>query len=157
MKTLLRFLLALLLLPNCSFIKAEEKAKEIQQTEVINKEGKTIAERFLAPKGYTRTASASNSFGLYLQSLPLKPIDSKVKYYNGETKSNHNVYEAVIDLAIGKKDLHQCADAVMRLRAEHLFEQKQYDQIHFNFTNGFNVAYSKYRAGNRMLVKGNKT
>ena len=67
------------------------------------------------------------------------------------------MYDAIIDLPIGKKDLHQCADAVMRLRAEYLWKQKKYNDIHFNFTNGFRVDYNKYKEGNRMVVKGNKT
>ena len=43
----------------------------------------------------------------------------------------------------------------MRLRAEFLYAQKRYKDIHFNFTNGFNVAYSKWRKGFRLRVKGN--
>jgi Domain of unknown function (4846) len=67
------------------------------------------------------------------------------------------VYDAVVNLPIGNKDLHQCADAVMRLRADYLYEQKAYEKIHFNFTNGFKVDYNKWRLGNRIVVKGSKT
>ncbi|WP_310556885.1 DUF4846 domain-containing protein [Flavobacterium sp.] len=123
----------------------------------ISTEGKTIKERYLTPSGYERTIEAKNSFAEYLRNLPLKPSESLVKYYNGSTKSNNNVYDAVVDLPIGNKDLHQCADAVMRLRADYFFQQKQYDKIHFNFTNGFRVDYSKWRQGYRIAIKGNKT
>ena len=123
-----------------------------------NVEGITIKDRFSVPSGYERTKEAKNSFGDYLRNLPLKPAGSLVKYYNGSTKSNNNnVYDAVIDLPIGKKDLHQCADAVMRLRADYFYSQKQYDKIHFNFTNGFRIDYNKWRQGYRIVVKGNKT
>jgi hypothetical protein len=44
----------------------------------------------------------------------------------------------------------------MRLRAEFLFAQKRYNDIHFNFTNGFRVDYSKWRKGYRLKIKGNK-
>ncbi|MEZ4798767.1 MAG: DUF4846 domain-containing protein [Flavobacteriales bacterium] len=57
---------------------------------------------------------------------------------------NYDVYDAVVDLEIGTKDLHQCADAVMRLRAEYLWVTQQYDKIHFNFTNGFRVDYTEW-------------
>lgn len=116
----------------------------------------TIESRFFPPKGYTRLAVDKSSFGFYLQHLPLKPKESKVKYYNGAIK-NDDVYLGVVDLYIGKKDLHQCADAVMRLRADYFFEQKQYEKIHFNFTNGFRVEYSKWRQGYTIGIKGNKT
>jgi hypothetical protein len=115
----------------------------------------TIAERFVAPKDFVRAANDKNSFAYYLQHLPLLPAGTAVKLYNGNTKQN-KVWAAVVDMSIGNKDLQQCADAVMRLRAEYLFEQKLYDQIHFNFTNGFNATYSKWMAGNRISVNGNK-
>lgn len=106
---------------------------------IINPDGQTLETRILTPEGFERTITDENSFAEYLKQLPLKPHGSEVTFYNGSTKPNYDVYDAVVDLNIGKKDLHQCADAVMRLRAEYLWKQKQYDKIHFNFTNGFRV------------------
>lgn len=117
----------------------------------------TIPDRFIPPEGYERKFLELNSFANYLRHLPLKPIGSKVLYYNGEMKSNDEVYAAVVDMPIGKKDLHQCADAVMRLRADYLYVQKRYQDIHFNFTNGFRVDYSEYVKGKRIVIQGNKT
>jgi len=115
----------------------------------------TIQSRFTPPSGYLRIQEKETSFGTYLRNLPLKPAGSLVTYYNGSKKTNKNVYDAVIDLPIGKKDLHQCADAVMRLRADYFYSQKAFDKIHFNFTNGFKADYSKWRSGERISVKGN--
>lgn len=56
---------------------------------------------------------------------------------------------------MGNRDLQQCADAVMRLRAEYLYKTKQFDALHFNFTNGFNATYSKWKSGYHIAVKGN--
>jgi Domain of unknown function (4846) len=123
----------------------------------INPEGSTIATRIFPLENYVRTKEDASSYGFYLRNLPLKPHGSKVKLYNGETKQNFNVYEAVVDLEIGTKDLHQCADAVMRLRAEYLWEQKRYDEIHFNLTNNFRVDYAEWLKGRRIVVKGNST
>jgi hypothetical protein len=117
----------------------------------------TIQSRFKVPEGYQRTVETKTSFGSFLRNLPLKKEGSKVTYFNGSFKNKTNVYSAVVDLPIGKKDLHQCADAVMRLRAEYLFSQKRFDEIHFNFTNGFKVDYSKWMDGYRIGLKGNKT
>lgn len=131
--------------------------KETSQQLIINPAGTKVKTRFNPPKGFTRIQENNNTFASYLRNLPLKEHGTEVLFYNGQAKPNYNVYDAVIDLPIGKKDLHQCADAVMRLRAEYLWNQKRYNDIHFNFTNGFQVDYSKYISGNRMVVKGNKT
>ncbi|MCD6062564.1 MAG: hypothetical protein K0R82_475 [Flavipsychrobacter sp.] len=123
------------------------------QTRLINEEGATIQRRFNPPAGFER--KSTDGFGIYLRSLKLKKHGSTVNYYNGEEKEPGAVYCAVVDMEIGDKNLQQCADAVMRLRGEYLFSAKQYDQIHFNFTNGFRADYAKWRAGNRIAVKGN--
>lgn len=121
----------------------------------LNENELVLKNRFNPPNGFSRTNESQTSFASYLRKLPLKPHGSKVKLYNGSTKQNHNVYEAVVDLPIGNKDLHQCADAVMRLRAEYLYSQNREDEIHFNFTNGFRVDYSKWKEGYRIQVNGN--
>ncbi len=118
---------------------------------------RTVSKRFKPPHGYERISSKSSSFQAYLQHLPLKPEGSLVHYYNGSTKPNYGEYVAVVDLDIGDKDLHQCADAIMRLKADYLYQQRRFDEIHFNFTNGHRVNYSKWKQGYRMEVKGNKT
>lgn len=61
-----------------------------------------------------------------------------------------------MDIDVGKKNLQQCADAIIRLRAEYLWSQGKYDEIQFHFTNGFNADYRKWRAGYRIQVNGNK-
>jgi hypothetical protein len=124
------------------------------QSHLINKEGKTIATRFNTPAGYERIQTTG--FGQYLRELPLQPHGSEVHLYNGELKNKKGVYEAVVKMDIGNKDLQQCADAVMRLRAEYLWHSGQADKIHFNFTNGFNAEYGKWQRGNRINVNGNK-
>lgn len=126
-------------------------------TSPVNEEGTTISSRFNTPAGYSRVKSDELSFAFYLQNLPLKKHGASVKLYDGRIKQNYDVYAAVVDLDIGKRNLHQCADAIMRLRAEHLWNQKKYNEIHFNFTNGFRVDYSEWMKGKRMIVKGNKT
>ena len=137
-----------------------ELAKEvgtagIAGTEVlVNPTGKTVASRFLVPKGFTRVKQAEGTFGAYLQNFNLKPHGADVHYFNGTVKPNDGIYDAVLDIDVGKQDLQQCADAVMRLRAEYLYGQKRYSDIHFNFTSGFRADYSKWHQGYRVQVKG---
>ena len=122
---------------------------------IVIPEGDTIATRFAPPKGYQRTEVAEDSFGAYLRNQELKPHGSKVHYYDGRVKERSGVYLAVLDVDVGERDLQQCADAVMRLWAEYNLQKEDYDAIHFNFTNGFRVDYSKWRRGYRVKVSGN--
>lgn len=152
MKVKLFSIFAILIIIFCFF--------SFSETNNINKKnliGNTIEQRFLLPQGFVREEDSKTSFDFFLRNLPLKPLGSNVLYFNGTVKPNRNVYEAVVDLPIGKQDLHQCADAVMRLRADYFYTQKQYDKIHFNFTNGFRADFSKWAAGYRIAIKGNKT
>jgi hypothetical protein len=124
------------------------------ETKLININGGTISERINVPEGFSRVETQDGSFGHYLQNLPLKPHGSKVLYFDGRIKSGQ-VHEAVVDLDVGDRDLQQCADAVMRLRAEYLYKQGRYDEIHFSFTNGFKADYIKWMQGYRIAVDGN--
>lgn len=131
--------------------------EETSTTAEFNPEGMTIESRYNVPAGFERVKADSGSFAFYLRNLPLKNSDELVTYYNGGKKSSSGVYKSVVDLPIGNKNLHQCADAVMRFRAEYLWSTGKHNQIHFNFTNGFRVDYSKWLQGNRMIVSGNST
>ncbi|MDD3169791.1 MAG: DUF4846 domain-containing protein [Eubacteriales bacterium] len=121
---------------------------------LINADGRTISERFHVPQGFTRQVSEEGSFACYLQNLPLKPDGTKVKYYDGREKTR-DVYLAVVDLSLGERDLQQCADAVIRLRAEYLYAGERFDEISFNFVSGFHAAYSKWADGFGISVNGN--
>ena len=50
--------------------------------------------------------------------------------------------------------MQQCADAVMRLRSEYLLGQGRDAEIHFNFTSGDTAAWTHWRSGWRVSVKG---
>ena len=116
----------------------------------------TIENRIVPPDGYIRKKCDGNSFAAYLRQLPLFPEGSKVKLYNGQEKQNQSAAYSVINMEIGNLDLQQCADAVIRLRAEYLWVQKRYGEIKFNFTSGFPVEYTKWAEGKRIKVSGNK-
>ncbi|MBK7407577.1 MAG: DUF4846 domain-containing protein [Saprospirales bacterium] len=120
----------------------------------IDKEGKDIAHRILPPPGFERVMVPENSFAAYLRNLPLKADGAEVLLYDGTAKPGSGYHVAVVDLPIGNRDLHQCADAVIHLRAEYLFSQQRHEDIHFNFSNGFRASYSEWRKGNRIRVDG---
>ena len=126
--------------------------KEFTKIELINTKGSSIKTRFNPPYSFTRVNPEANSFANYLQNFPLKPHNSKVHLFNGELKYIQNIHSAVFDIDVGNRDLQQCADAIMRLRSEFLYEQKQFDKISFNFTNGFKADYATWRSGFRIKV-----
>lgn len=107
------------------------------------------------PKGYKRIIFDKESFASWLQHIPLN-ASNIVYLFNGEKKYNQNAQYKVLDIDVGDKDLQQCADAVMRLRAEYLYSSNQYDKIHFNYTNGINIPFSKWSSGYYPSLKGNK-
>ncbi len=121
----------------------------------VDPAGMTVEARFAPPAGFAREPAAAGSFAAFLRRLPLKAHGEPVRLYDGRIKANAGVYAAVVDLAIGRRDLHQCADAVMRLRAEYLFAQRRFDEIRFRFAGGFLAEYSRWRRGERIAVSGN--
>jgi hypothetical protein len=82
--------------------------------------------------------------------LDLKFKKSKTVYlYNGKLKSNQDAQYGVLNIDIGKKDLVQCADAAMKLRADYLFEKHLYDQIKFLTTSGNELSFENWLKGMR--------
>lgn len=96
------------------------------------------------PAGFKRISTDSSSFGQWLRTVPLKK-DKRVYLYDGSLKENQSAQFAVVDIPVGKKDLQQCADVVMRLRAEYLFSRKDYSAIQFM---DYNRKWYKWQGGN---------
>jgi hypothetical protein len=117
---------------------------------------RTMASGIGVPAGFRRTAVPGGSFADWLRHLPLKAPDAPVLLYNGKQKANQQAHAAVLDIDTGTRNLQQCADAVIRLRAEYLFSRGLHEAIHFNFTSGHRASYVKWAAGFRPVVKGNR-
>lgn len=109
----------------------------------------TVLTRFAVPQGYHQAMVKADSFGAYLQGLPLKPVGTPTKTYNGAVAATDVYTAAVVDMSVGNQDLQQCADAVMRLRGEYLYHQKRYNEIAFHFVSGFLCDYVHYADGYR--------
>ncbi|MBN2011321.1 hypothetical protein JW960_18395 [candidate division KSB1 bacterium] len=108
------------------------------------------------PEGYKRIELGENSFGNWLQHLPLLHNGSPMRLFNGQLKQNQNAHHAIVDIDVGTTDLQQCADAVIRLYAEYLYSCNLQDKIAFHFTNGDLASYSNWLSGCRPKVNGNR-
>jgi hypothetical protein len=118
--------------------------------------GGTVMERIAPPAGFRRLPAPAGSFGAWLRGLPLQPGRPPVHLYDGRLKGNQEAHWAVVRIDVGERDLQQCADAVMRLRAEYLWDAGRRDDIAFRFTSGDRAAWSDWRAGLRPRVQGNR-
>lgn len=155
-------LCSLLLMGGCS---ATEDTKQPALTETgptaapapteipINPDGTTIKDRFVPPDGFTRIEAEAGSFGEYLQNFELKPYGENAYYYD-DTVNEQGGTVGVFNQNVTR--WQQCADSIMRLHAEYLFEKGEYDKISYNFTAGFQCDFANWRQGKRVKVSGSK-
>src|SRR5688500_18482836 len=91
-----------------------------------------LSRRVAPPAGARRVTLLERSFGAFLRQLPLLPAGSEARLFAGRRKGRQDVHAEVVDLDVGARDLQQCADAVMRLRAEYLFALGEPGRIRFH-------------------------
>ncbi|MFC6224288.1 DUF4846 domain-containing protein [Hymenobacter artigasi] len=111
----------------------------------------TLAARFPAPPNCRRVPVAAGSWGEWLRWLPLKPAGTKARLYNGQLKDRQDVVAAVVDIDVPPQDLQQCADAVIRLRAEYVFSHDP-NKVHFHLTTGYDFWFSDFVTGHTFRV-----
>ncbi len=114
-----------------------------------------IAQAFPPPTGFQRTPAEPGSYGDWLRHLPLAPVGTRVVNHDGRAKPNQAGAAAVVDIDVGRRDLQQCADAVLRLRAEYLRAAGRTRDLSFRFTSGDAYPYSRWLEGQRPRVQGN--
>ena len=107
-------------------------------------------------KGFVREVLDTTSFAYWLRNFPINTKKKDVELYNGDLKRRQYVHHSILKIDVGKRNLQQCADAVMRLRAEYLYSIKKLDNISFNFTSGDKSTYRNWMKGIRAKVNGNK-
>lgn len=127
-----------------------------QNSPLVLNAGKTIKERILVPDGYERIQYNKESFAEWLRNLALKKDGTPVKLHNGRNTIFQHKHAAVIDIDTGRKDLQQCADCIIKLRAEYLRGRKRFADLHFNFTSGDRSDWQRWANGWRPVVRGNR-
>lgn len=95
------------------------------------------------PSGYHRLEAAPHSFAAWLRAIPLKK-DRTVYLYDGTPKRYQGGRFAVLDISVGHTDLQQCADAVMRLRAEYCYSRHAFAGIDFYTEQGVRLNFPEW-------------
>jgi hypothetical protein len=108
-------------------------------------DAETLAQRIAPPPGFARTPVDEGSWAAWLRGLPMKPANAPVLIYTGAQKWRQDMHAAVVDIDVGKRNLQQCADAIMRLRGEWLFAAGRKADIRFNDTEGKPLRFAARR------------
>jgi hypothetical protein len=114
----------------------------------------SIASRIEPPASFTRVPAPDGSFAAWLRALPLRASGSRVRLFDGSEKELQDGVFAVVDIDVEPRDLQQCADAVMRLRAEYLWAAGCAERVAFDFTSGDRARWTDWRDGLRPAVAG---
>ncbi|QCE41674.1 DUF4846 domain-containing protein [Psychroserpens sp. NJDZ02] len=122
----------------------------------IDKDSLTIASRVNTPLGYKRSSYPEGGFEDYIRNYKLKPFGSKIINYDDSEYYWQKGHIGVLEIPVPKNGLQQCADALIRIRSEYLWDNDRKDEIGFKFTSGHYCSWSKYAAGFRPKVNGNK-
>src|SRR4030095_4916437 len=132
-----------------------EKNIEAKPTNKITQVNTETIRGISLPQGFNYVDDGDSVYSNWLLYLKLKKSKT-VFLYNGKLKSNQDAQYSVLNIDIGKKDLIQCADAAMKLRADYLFEKQLYDQIKFLTTSGDEISFENWLKGIRWKEQGNK-
>ena len=159
-----KIILSILVASTIWFFLFSKKGKVIKNTALtyiiepsyINEAGATVSERIKLPKGFTRSVYPEGTFQNYLQQYPLQEFGSKVINYDGSEYGYQSGHVGILEISVPPNGLQQCADALMRIRAEYLWEQDKKDEIGFKFTSGHYCSWTKYAEGYRPKVNGSR-
>ena len=114
-----------------------------------------LAQRLPPPPGFTRLPVVSASWGEWLRYLPLKPPGSAVLSFQAKIirPGDASDIAAVVDLDVRKRQ--ECADTLMRLRAEYLLWANRGDEVIFpQPPHGPAISWPSWQQGFRPKLQG---
>ncbi len=114
-----------------------------------------LSARLAPPVGFARIALAPESFGAFLRELPLEPEGARVLAFDGAVirQADDPGVAAVVALDVGRADLQQCADSIVRLHAEWRWSQGARDHAYVAAA-GLSMPLSRFVAGERVVANG---
>jgi hypothetical protein len=115
----------------------------------------SLSERFAPPDGFSRVQLAPSSFGEWLRDLPLTHPGAPVRRFDGSVllPGDDRRIAAVTAIDIGKADLQQCADAVIRLHAEWAWSRGRRD-MSYRAASGLWLPFERWARGERIRASG---
>ncbi len=124
----------------------------VQTTE----EYEPIVARFAEPEGFTRVALADHSWGQWLRHLPLEPPGAPVLARAGAVilPGDSPLLGAVVDIDVRKDQ--ECADVILRLRAEYLRWAGREHEVVFNLTGEGTISWPQWKQGIRPRLEGDQ-
>jgi len=132
------------------------QTKNIKIPSFINRDSLSILSRVNVPIGYKRVTYQNGSFQEYLRNYKLKSFGSKIVNYDDSEYYWQKGHVGILEIPVPKNGLQQCADALIRIRSEYLWENNRKDEIGFNFTSGHYCSWDNYAKGYRPKINGNK-
>ena len=128
----------------------------VEDPSLINKDSLSIRSRVNTPIGYKRVAYKKGSFQDYLRNYKLKPFGTKIINYDNSEYYWQQGHIGILEIPVPKNGLQQCADALIRIRSEYLWDNNRKDEIGFKFTSGHYCSWLQYANGYRPKIKGNQ-
>jgi len=112
-----------------------------------------LQKMFMVPSGYKRMAVEEGTFAQWLRNLPIE--NRKTVYsFNGSKLSAPAA--AIVPIDVGRGDVQQCADSILRLYSEYRWHQQNTDNWGIHFTSGDLSSWKDWKKGERFSIKGSK-
>jgi len=115
----------------------------------------TLVDAIPTPPGWERVPAAAGSFAAWLRELPLAAPGTPVKSWRGEEvfAGDEEYVQAVVAIDVGKADLQQSADVIIRFDAEWQWSLGRRDMTYLAATKD-PLPYASYVQGKRVLAQG---
>ena len=107
----------------------------------VDKQENTIQNTFQVPEGYERV---EDDYADFFRNFPI--LLEEGRYYDGKTLPGLGItYAGIFDYVIGRRDLHQCADAAIYMRTQYLLESgRGLNDIKWHYTDGSHLTYGNF-------------
>ena len=112
-----------------------------------------LEDKFPEPKGYQRVEVETDSFGEWLRNMPVVER-TDVRAYDGSIINAPAA--AIIPIDVGRGDVQQCADSILRLYSEYRWHRNTQETWAMHFTSGDISSWKDWASGKRFQISGSK-